>query len=188
VISAAFSEHVLEEKMASDVLELADDHVVVMALKDRIPARIKSLAEVKGQVEAELKQQAVSKQLQARGEALVQRVKAGESVEDVAKQEALEWQVSLDTQRFIGNANSEIRQWAFSMVEPADKPMVDGMVMGNGDYVVIALVKVKEGDLARLEPEKQSMLTATVALTAASRDYQAYETLLLQEADVVSKY
>ncbi|MEZ5530000.1 MAG: peptidylprolyl isomerase [Porticoccaceae bacterium] len=188
VISAAFSQHVLEEKMASDVLELADDHVVVMALKDRIPARIKSLAEVKGEVEAELKQQAVSKQLQARGEALVQRVKAGESVEAVAKQESLEWQVSLDTQRFISNANSEIRQRAFSMVEPADKPMVDGMVMGNGDYVVISLVKVKEGDLARLEPEKQNMLTATVALTSASRDYQAYETFLLQEADVVSKY
>ena len=188
VVSAAFSKPVLEDGIASEVLELADDHVLVLALKERIPASLRPLADVRGNIESTLKQQLASRQLMARGESLAGWVRSGDTIEDVAKKESLSWQVSLDTKRFTGNQNDEIRQKAFTMAEPGDHPVVDSLILDNGDYALISLVKVKEGDYAQLSSEQQKLLTATIALTAASRDYQAYEKLLLEEADVASKF
>jgi len=188
VVRAAYSKPVLDDGIASEVLELADDHVLVLALKERIPASLRSLAEVRENIETTLKQQLVSRQLMAHGEALAGWVKSGDTIEEVAKEESLAWQVSLDTKRFTGNQNDEIRQKVFAMDEPAGQPVVDSLVLENGDYVLISLVKVKEGDFSQLSRDQQKLLTATIALTAASRDYQAYEKLLLESADVASKY
>ncbi|WP_461482140.1 SurA N-terminal domain-containing protein [Porticoccus sp.] len=187
VVSAAFSKSVLDEGRASEVLELADDHVLVLALKERIPASQKPLSEVRDSIEAMLKQQLAKRELMVRGEALAARVKAGETIEDVAKGESLDWQVSLDTKRFTGNQDNEIRQRVFAMAEPAAQPVVEGLVLESGDYVLVSLVKVKEGDFSQLGSDQQKLLTATIALTAASRDYQAYESLLLDDADVATK-
>ncbi|WP_461516195.1 SurA N-terminal domain-containing protein [Porticoccus sp.] len=188
VVRAAYSKPVLDDGIASEVLELADDHVLVLALKERIPASLRPLAEVRENIETTLKQQLVSRQLMAHGEALAGWVKSGDTIEEVAKEESLAWQVSLDTKRFTGNQNDEIRQKVFAMDEPAGQPVVDSLVLENGDYVLISLVKVKEGDFSQLSRDQQKLLTATIALTAASRDYQAYEKLLLESADVASKY
>lgn len=188
VVQAAFSQPVLDDGLASEVLELADDHVLVLKLKERIPETLQPLADVRDQIETILKAQYASRELQQRGEALAERARAGESIEDIAKQEALEWQVSLDTKRFSGNQVSQIRDRVFDMSEPGSKPVIDNLIMNNGDYVLVSLVKVQEGDFSQLSSEQQNLLTATVALTNASRDYQAYERILLEQADVASKY
>jgi len=188
VVQAAFSQPVLDDGLASEVLELADDHVLVLKLKERIPETLQPLADVRDQIETILKAQYASRELQQRGEALAERARAGESIEDIAKQEALEWQVSLDTKRFSGNQVSQIRDRAFDMSEPGSKPVIDNLILNNGDYVLVSLVKVQEGDFSQLSSEQQNLLTATVALTNASRDYQAYERILLEQADVASKY
>lgn len=188
VIAAAFSEPVLEKGVTSEVLDLADDHVVVLSLRERIPSQLKSLAEVKSRIEQILKKERADRQLIERAETLVARVKAGESIEEVAKKESLEWQVNLDTKRFSGKLNEEIRQWVFSMAEPADSPVVSDLPLADGDHVVVSLTRVTEGDFTKLSEEQKQVLSTTVALTAASRDYQSYETLLVEQADIASKY
>ncbi len=188
VVQAAFSQSVLDQGLASEVLELADDHVLVLKLKERIPETLQPLTDVHDQIEAMLKAQYASRELQQRGEALAERARSGETIEDIAKQEELEWQVSLDTKRFSGNQVSQIRDRVFDMSEPGSKPVIDNLVLSNGDYVLVSLVKVQEGDFSQLSSEQQKLLTATVALTNASRDYQAYERILLEQADVASKY
>lgn len=188
VIAAAFSEPVLEKGVTSEVLDLADDHVLVLSLKERIPSRLKPLDEVRPRIAQILKKERADRQLIDRAEALAARVKAGESIEEVAKKESLKWQVNLDTKRFSGKLNEEIRQWVFSMAEPAESALVSNLALANGDQVVVSLTRVTEGDFSKLSAKQKQVLSTTVALTAASRDYQAYETLLVEEADVSSEY
>jgi peptidyl-prolyl cis-trans isomerase D len=188
VITAAFSEPVLEKGLTSEVLDLADDHVVVLSLRERIPSRLKPLTEVRPRIEQILKKVRADRQLMERAETLVARVKGGESIEEVAKHESLQWQVNLNTKRFSGKLNEEIRQWVFSLAEPADSAVVSDLALANGDHVVVSLTRVTEGDFNKLSAEQKQVLSTTVALTAASRDYQAYETLLVEQADIASKY
>ena len=188
VITAAFSEPVLEKGLTSEVLDLANDHVVVLALRERIPPRLKPLAEVRSRIEQILRKERADRQLMDRAEALVARVKAGESVEEVAKKESLDWQVNLNTKRFSGKLNEEVRQWVFSMAEPAESALVSNFALANGDHVIVSLTRVTQGDFSNLSAEQKQVLSTTVALTAASRDYQSYEALLVEQADIASKY
>lgn len=188
VVNAAFSDAVLEQGYASEVLELSDEKVLVLAVRKRMVPHLKALNDVKDEIELTLKEQRASEQLIARGENLEKRVKAGETVEAVAKSEGLEWQVQLDAKRMTSKLDRRIEEKVFSMEIPGETPVVDSLLLENGDLVLISLSNVKPGDFSAISlRQKRAMASSTAAVTAG-QEYQAYEELLLQSADVASNY
>jgi peptidyl-prolyl cis-trans isomerase D len=188
VVNAAYSDSVLVDGYASDVIELSDNRVLVLAIRERMEPRLKALDEVKDQIEHVMKAQKASEQLLARGEELQKRVKSGRSIEDVAKEEGLAWQVSLNTKRLRRDQGDPIRRQVFSLPLPDKEPVVDYLLLPNGDYVLVSLVKVEDGDYSALSLEQKQALFASRSMATAGRDYQAYGSLLLGDAEVVSKY
>lgn len=188
VVNAAFSDAVLEQGYASEVLELSDERVLVLAVRKRMAPHLKALDDVKSEIELMLKAQRASEQLIARGEALKKRVKAGETVETVAKSEGLEWQVQLDAKRMGSKLDRRIEQKVFSMEIPGEAPVVDSLFLENGDLVLIALSNVKPGDFSAISLRQKRAMAASTAAVTAGQEYQAYEELLLKSADVASNY
>lgn len=188
VLNAAFSDSVLQEGYASEVIELSNDLVLVLAVRERLAARLKPLDDVRLQIEMAVKNEMANKQIVVQGEALLQQVKSGRSVEEVAKAEGLTWQASLNSKRVGGNQNDQLRQVVFSMPVPDSSPTVDYQLLPNGDYVLISLVKVEAGNYKVLGLEQKHALFSSRSLATASRDYQAYGALLLDDADVASNY
>lgn len=188
VVNAAYSDSVLVEGYASDVIELSDNKVVVLAIRERLEPRLKALDEVKDQIEHVMKSEKVSELLLAKGEELQAKVKSGSSIEDVAKAEGLAWQVSLNTKRLRRDQGDPIRRQVFALPVPDKEPVVDYLLLPNGDYVLVSLVKVEEGDYRSLSLEQKQALFASRSMATAGRDYQAYGSLLLSDAEVVSKY
>ena len=188
VVTAAFSDIVLEEGYASEVIELSDDLVVVLSMRERVPASLKSLSDVRSQIEMAVKGEMANKKVLHQGDLLKQRVKSGSSIEEVAKAENLNWQVSLNTKRLGGQNNNPIRQQVFSMPVPGNVPVVEHLVLPNGDYVLVSLVKVEAGDYKSLGLEQKQALFSSNSLAVSGREYGAYGALLLEDADVASKY
>jgi len=188
VVKAAFSDTVLEEGYASEVIELSDTLALVLVVRERMQPSLKPLAEVRPQIEMAVKNEKVGVQILAQGQALEQKVKSGESIENVAKTEDLKWQVSLNTKRLGANQNDPIRQRAFALPIPGESPVVDHLVLPNGDYVLLSLVKVEAGDYKALKLDQKHALFSARSIAAAGRDYEAYGSLLLKEADIASKY
>ena len=185
VISAAFSSEVLEEKYASEVIDLGDDRYVVIKLKEYFPARQKELAEVKDAVSVTLKDAIAKRRITEQGSALLARVEAGETVETVAKSQNLDWQVASGVKRISTSVNAEIRNAAFAMATPTDSPELSGLFMANGDYVVLSLNQVITGNVTDLSRKERSDLVATVQAVNGSRDFQAYQASLTANADIV---
>tara|TARA_R110001592_G_scaffold356455_3_gene658358 strand:- start:17191 stop:19068 length:1878 start_codon:yes stop_codon:yes gene_type:complete len=188
VVTAAFSDTVLEQGYASEVIELSDDLVVVLSMRERVPASLKPLSEVRSQIEMAVKGEMANKKILLQGDLLKQRVKSGSSIEEVAKAENLNWQVSLNTKRLGGQHNDPVRQQVFSMPVPGNAPIVEHLVLPNGDYVLVSLVKVEAGDYKSLGLEQKQALFSSSSLAVAGREYGAYGALLLEDADVASKY
>jgi len=188
VIGAAFSDSVLVEGYASEVIELSDSLVVVLAVRERLKPSLKPLADVRAQIEMAVKNEKAAVQILAKGQELEQKVKSGNSIENVAKAEDLKWQVSLNTKRLGANQNDPIRQRAFTLPLPGELPVVDNLVLSNGDYVLLSLVKVEAGDYKALKLDQKHALFSARSIAAAGRDYEAYGALLLKEADIASKY
>lgn len=185
VVKAAFSTEVLDDRYASEVLDLGDDRYVVIKLKEYYPARQKELAEVESQVTAALTSATAQQLIADRGAALLASVESGESVESVAKATSLDWQVAQGTKRNSTDVNPEIRAAVFGMSNPAEEPVISAFYLRNGDYVVAALNKVTPGTLAGMSKQQRVGLVSAVQSVNGSRDLQAYQSTLMGGADIV---
>ncbi len=184
VVTAAFSEEVLEQGNTSDVLELSDNHVVVIRKKEHVPEKIKPLDEVKDEIIAQLKQDAGKEQIAAKGAELQKQIAEGKSVEELAKAEDFQWQESLDTRRADPKVNRQLLQHVFTLPKPSNQPEVSGLHLSSGDYVVVSLTEVKPGDFTALASEQQNSLRSRLGDQFGSNDFNAYESLLKDLADI----
>ena len=185
VIRAAFSTEVVEDKFASEVIDLGNDRYVVVKLNDYYEARQQELAEVRDLLETTYTQQLVEETLADKGAGLAARVEAGETIEVVAKSEGLDWQVGISMTRRSRDVNSEINAKIFSLPVPADDGSVQTFSTSSGDLIVSSLVKVTPGDVSALSrDEKASLASATLSING-NRDIQAFEAIVRADTEIV---
>ncbi|MDG1322606.1 MAG: peptidylprolyl isomerase, partial [Porticoccaceae bacterium] len=185
VIRAAFSTEVVEDKFASEVIDLGNDRYVVVKLNEYYEARQQELAEVRDLLEATYTQQLVEETLADKGAGLAARVEAGESIEVVAKSEGLDWQVGISMTRRSRDVNSEINAKIFSLPVPADDGSVQTFSTSSGDLIVSSLINVTPGDVSALSSdEKASLASATLSING-NRDIQAFEAIVRADTEIV---
>jgi len=185
VIRAAFSTEVVEDKFASEVIDLGNDRYVVVKLNEYYEARQQEVTEVRDLLETTYTQQLVEETLADKGASLAARVGAGETIEVVAKSEGLDWQVGMSMTRRSRDVNSEINAKIFSLPVPADDGSVQTFSTSSGDLIVSSLVKVTPGDVSALSSdEKASLASATLSING-NRDIQAFEAIVRADTEIV---
>lgn len=185
VIRAAFSTEVVEDKFASEVIDLGNDRYVVVKLNEYYEARQQELTEVRDLLETTYTQQLVEETLADKGADLAARVKAGETIEVVAKSEGLDWQVGISMTRRSRDVNSEINAKIFSLPVPADDGSVQTFSTSSGDLIVSSLINVTPGDVSALSSdEKASLASATLSING-NRDIQAFEAIVRAGTEIV---
>ena len=185
VIRAAFSTEVVEDKFASEVIDLGNDRYVVVKLNEYYEARQQELTEVRDLLETTYTQQLVEETLADKGAGLAARVEAGETIEVVAKSEGLDWQVGMSMTRRSRDVNSEINAKIFSLPVPADDGSVQTFSTSSGDLIVSSLINVTPGDVSALSrDEKASLASATLSING-NRDIQAFEAIVRADTEIV---
>jgi peptidyl-prolyl cis-trans isomerase D len=185
VKKAAFSAEVVDEKYASEVIDLGDDRYLVLKLNRNIPARQKELVEVKASIEVAITAELAQSTLAEQGDALLARVAAGETVEAVAKSQDLDWQVVLDAKRSTGDINADVKRFVFQLPATAESDVVESFYTRAGDFVVVAMTEVTPGDSSTLSTEGKNNLLYAGASANSSRELQALQAKLLADAKVV---
>ncbi|MBV0932186.1 SurA N-terminal domain-containing protein [Marinobacterium weihaiense] len=143
VIRAAFSADLLNEGLNSSTIELSREKAVVVRVQESIPARQRSLDEVAEQLTSELRQEQAEAALQARLDALVEQLDAGEALETVA--EGLNWNQADAVLRDSGEMPLAVNRAAFAMPRPqADKPSLEIVTLPGGDQAIVRLRAVNE--------------------------------------------
>ena len=184
VLKASFSAEVMDDRYASEVLDLGNDRYVVIKLNESISARQKELNEVRSTVENALRAATASQQIAERGAALLAAVNGGKTIEAVAKENGLDWQVALDVKRNSGGVNPEILSAVFQLQAPVETAVVEGFFMRNGDYIVASLNDVTPGDLSRLSKQQRANLAGAADSIVSGRDFQAYQASLMSAAEI----
>ena len=185
VIRAAFSTEVVEDKFASEVIDLGNDRYVVVKLNEYYEARQQELTEVRDLLETTYTQQLVEETLADKGASLAARVEAGETIEVVAKSEGLDWQVGMSMTRRSRDVNSEINAKIFSLPVPKGDSFVQTFSTSSGDLIVSSLINVTPGDVSALSSdEKASLASATLSING-NRDIQAFEAIVRADTEIV---
>ena len=185
VVNAAYSPEVLEDKYASEVLDLGDDRYMVLRVQEEFPSRQKTLEEVSEQVKEALTTSIARQEIEQQSITLLERIKNGESVEDVAKSFGVDWQVVKDSKRGAVNIDSEINGYVFQLPSPNDNPVVDGFYAANGDFIALQLTQVTMGNYEAMRVEERDMLRSIVEPTYSGREILSYQATLVNQADIV---
>ena len=179
VIDAAFSDRVAEERENSDLLKPDDQSRVVLRVLEYYPRAVRPFEEVADAIRAELELERARNLAQERGEALLARVTAGETLADVAAELGADY-TGPEAYRRTAGLPPALRDAIFTAPKPAAGDVTRaGVTLADGSYAVFALTEVVPGDTANLPPPDQ------YALQAGQGDLAAYIAALQNRADIV---
>ena len=143
LLNIAFGENVLEEGNNSDLIELADDHVVVVRVIERIPANTKPLDEVEEKIQSRLKQDLITAKAQEKATELVKQLTEGVSFDELAQNNSFTIENTGTVDRQDMKVPGDIMRKAFTM--PREMKF-STTKMVNGDIAIIAVKSIEDGD------------------------------------------
>lgn len=184
VVETAFGEDVLEHGFASEVMELQDQQYLVIKLKERIAAHRKPLDEVRDTIAATLKARKVQEMALAKSRELQDKLKAGATIEALAVEADLPWQVVTNATRFEAPADPRLLAAVFTQPSGAALPAIGETASSTGDLMVYSLGRIREGDSAQLSEDERVGLGRSLEQLVVSREWRAYEEALLGHAKI----
>jgi len=185
LLSAAFSEEVLEAGHNSDVIELGEDRFVVMHVHKHNLPQLKELAEVRDEIAAIIVEQSAREMVAAEADRIVQALASGASMEQLATDAGYNWQVELGADRRNGAVPQDVLARAFEMPVPAQgQTLVDFVMAPSGDAQVISLTGVNPGKLETLEQTARVSLQRQVSGEYANLVDSEFQRGLRESADI----
>lgn len=163
VVAAAFSDDVLVQGNNSGLIDLGNNHSVVIHVDQHVPAAAKPLADVRADVQQKiLDERAAAVEKKQADEALA-RLRKGEAMDDVAKSLGASITTVNEVVRHAQMPAPLLTQ-AFLLPHPAaGKPQFAAVDMLDGSYVLLAVDKVQDGDLSKVPPEQRDSLRQQMA-------------------------
>jgi len=167
------------------VVELSDNHVLVIKLNTHKPIELKPLDLVSEEIDFLLSKEKVTKALTQQANELLALLAAGSSVETVAANAQLEWQVAADVKRGAPQVDRQLLSQMFELAKPvATQPINSVQVLDSGDVVVAQLTVVKAGSLPEMEDAQKRALTQRFAQELANGELAIYQSSLNDNAAV----
>ncbi|WP_457668928.1 SurA N-terminal domain-containing protein [Thiolapillus sp.] len=186
VVAAAFSEDVLQENNNSELIELEDDQVLVLRVVEHEAEHPQAFEQVKDKIKATLKREKASKLASAKGEELLKTLQSGStSLQQLAKDNGWKLEPATAIKRNSTAVPAPIRDAAFGLARPeADKPAVGGVALGNGDYALLSVSKVTDGDPSKLDEAARKAAKIQLAKTKGEAQFNLMGRYLRDHADV----
>ncbi len=184
VVAAAFSEDVLTHDLNSAVIELSKSDLLVLHKNKHTEASQLSFDSVAPAIREQLRFEQAAQQAKQQGDEILAKLEAGESPE--ALFDASNWFAAKTYQRTDSEVSQQILQSAFSSAKPKSdsEPEFVGFTARNGNFVVVKVSAVHEGDPASVSAEVRDGLTSHLDRVYVDSELQAFVNQLKNEADI----
>ena len=186
IVETAFSEDVLLNGNNSATVEIGPDHVVVMRMLDHQEAAQQPLEEVRAVVEQLTRDEQARTLAEARGKELLASLTDGETTLDaIAKADEITLDSTELIQRNASEPAREIVNAAFSLQTPDEGETVyDGHATRSGDYVIIALQQVKDGNFTDLPETARKQAWRSLSQVQGEAEMAVVMTTLKDQAEI----
>ncbi|MGN2246242.1 SurA N-terminal domain-containing protein [Frateuria sp. GZRR35] len=159
VAKAAFSDDVLVQGNNSNLIDLGNDHSVVIHVDKHVPAAVKPLAEVRDAIEKDILDERIAAAAKQRADGLLARLQKGEAMDVVAASAGAAVESVPEALRVQQGLPEQLRDEAFLLPHPKDgKPQFAAVALPEGAYALLAVDKVQDGDLSKVTPDQRKML------------------------------
>ena len=173
VPAAAFKEDVVKKGLNSEPVEVGSNHLIVLRMKEHKPEAPRTLDEVRPQIMAAVKQEFSTQKAEEVGKAALKRIDAGEDPAAIAKELKVEWKTAI-AGRNEAALDRTLVEHVFKLVRPENSKVTNsGLRVGNGDYAVVRLAAVTDGDPLQIDDTQKKTIAKTLAESAAESEFSA---------------
>ena len=138
IIQKSFDPELINSGNNSDVIELSDNHIIVLRVLDYKEAYTRPLEEVSTEVIASIRLKLATDKINEVADAIVAELKSGVSPEEITSYSGIEWTSAEKVKRDDVSVNRAILRSTFEVGKPsADKPVITSQNLGSGDYAII---------------------------------------------------
>ena len=188
VITAAFSDEVIQRGNNSDPLELGKNDLLVLRLQEHQQARAQTFPEVKETLSQQFRQQRAQELAKEEGERLLVALRNGGDSAHLATQDQLSWQRPGWVSRRGNSLPEGLASSAFRLPHPIDgKPVYAGQVMASGDYAVLQCTGLREGDPKAADEARRSEAARQLSSANAEQDFATLLAILREKAKVTMR-
>jgi peptidyl-prolyl cis-trans isomerase D len=183
---AAFDEVRIQDGTISDPIELAPGHSVLVRVAGHTPESARPLDQVRDDVAAAIRADRAREAAKARAEALLARLRGGETLDALAEaEEQPAPQPMPGVMRGMPIPDIAVNQAMFATAVPQDGKPTPGMaLLDDGSVVLFTIDAVTPGDIATISAEERRMLEDQLRQVAGMEDVKAYTTGLRKGMDV----
>lgn len=185
VVQAAFEAEVLESGKNSPLVELADDHVLVLRVKAHHPAVAQPLDAVRDQIEQELVRNRAQELADAAADAYLAEVQAGGDAAALVEAHNGTWHAPVSVERTNADVPTEVLAAAFGLPKPAAGETIRQVVaLATGSHAVLLLSKVEPGQPETVDQTERDQRLRQLADQAALAELSSYTGDLRDRATV----
>lgn len=185
VVTEAFSSLVLERGQTSDLIDLTKEHVVAIRLAQRKAPEPRTLDQVRGEIEAGIRQSAQRKLLEEQVKALEARLIAGESLATIATELTKTPDAAEAVVRTAGNIDAVLLEQAFKMSRPNGAPIRQVIKLNDDEQALIELTAVVDGDPKTIEQAARDAARTLLVGQWSEAESKAYVEALRKQAKIV---
>jgi len=184
VVSAAFSDLVLAQGSVSDPIDLGENHIVLIHLKEHLPQALMPLDEVRDRVVESVRRQRALDAAAATAQELLAALQAGEDIRSLAEAGELELVEAEAATRTSTELDATLRDQVFLMEAPAEGAGVTQVVELPDGYAVVQLERVTDGTLGDEDALRKASYQRRIANASASAEAMAFLRMLRAQSTI----
>lgn len=183
---AAFSEALIQDGTASDLIEIEPGRSVMIRVVEHAPERARPLAEVREQVIAGVRADRTAKVAAERSAALLARLREGQTLAELAQAEDLPApEVMPEVPRGAPLPEPAVTETIFAAPKPEEGKVVAGSaVLSDGRAVLFTVDQVNPGSATTIDPQQRAMLQQQMSQVKGADDLRALNAALRQRMEI----
>ena len=184
VVNAAFSDLVLGQRSVSDPVDLGENHIVLLLLKQHMPEAVRPLEDVREDVVAALQRERAMEQARAQAEALLAQVGEGAMLSELAEGAGLELVSEEAATRTQPGLDPALRRELFLLDEPAEGEAVRDLVELAEGYAVVELTAVTAGEVPSGDDVRRQAYSRRIASASATDETWGFLQMLRAQSEI----
>ncbi len=186
VIDAAYHKDVHEDNNNSLPIRLADDRIVVIRIKEKIPARTRSLNEVKNELESALKLRMSIEKVQTLVKNITENLQNENSTKKIFKKHKLKWKSVKDAARSVkDDIPKNIIKLAFSIENNSKEiKLYPNGPISQEEFGIVDVQKIIYPDLSKMDDDIKKSIRDNITGYYANIMYRLYVENLKQQSEI----
>jgi peptidyl-prolyl cis-trans isomerase D len=174
VVQAAFADAIVDSGRNSELVELADDHVLVLRVVSHHLPTVKPLDEVREQIREDLTRERAQQLAEEAAQAFLAAIEQGGDPAERAAAAGGTWMPPAWVMRTETSVPTEVLSAAFGMPKTSGAPQRESIALSSGGQAVIVLTGVEPGEPTSMTQDERDQRQQELAIQAARAEMTGY--------------